>query len=212
MKFTAAVMAVLAAVASAEVTLTNSDYDIEAGKPFTIEWTGADGPVTITLKNGDPTDLQTVEVIDSSDSGSSFTWTPPSDLPTDTYAFEIVDSSGVPNYSPQFQFEGTASPSSSAAASSTASETVASTSASETTASATETTASSEASSTSASTSGSSSSSSSSTASSTSSSSASSTSASSSATSTPENTNDSQRLGSPLAFVFVTIAALLYFN
>ena len=64
MKFTAAVMAVLAAVASAEVTLTNSDYDIEAGKPFTIEWTGADGPVTITLKNGDPTDLQTVEVID----------------------------------------------------------------------------------------------------------------------------------------------------
>ena len=64
MKFTAAVMAVLAAVASAEVTLTNSDYDIEAGKPFTIEWANAQGPVTITLKNGDPTDLQTVEVID----------------------------------------------------------------------------------------------------------------------------------------------------
>lgn len=205
MKFTAALMAVLAAVASAEVTLTNSDYDIKAGEPFTIEWTGADGPVTITLKNGDPLNLQTVDVIDSSDSGSSFTWTPPSDLPTDTYAFEIVDSSGVPNYSPQFQFEGTASPSSTAASSTEASVT---TTASETSASATETTASSDSSVTSASTSGSSSS----TASSTTSSSASSTSASATPTSTPENTNDGKRLGSPLAFVFVTIAALLYFN
>lgn len=64
MKFTATIMAVLAAVASAEVTLTNSDYDIKAGEPFTIEWTGADGPVTITLKNGDPNNLQTVDVID----------------------------------------------------------------------------------------------------------------------------------------------------
>jgi Ser-Thr-rich glycosyl-phosphatidyl-inositol-anchored membrane family len=38
---------------------------VQAGQPFTIMWDGADdsAPVTITLKQGDPNNLQTVALI-----------------------------------------------------------------------------------------------------------------------------------------------------
>lgn len=60
--FTTALVASFAALAQA-VSLTNSDFTIRAGQPFTITWTDAQGPVTITLKNGDSNNLQTVAPI-----------------------------------------------------------------------------------------------------------------------------------------------------
>jgi hypothetical protein len=60
------VLAVLAGLANAKVMLTNSAFDgIEAGKTFEITWTDAQGPVTLTLKNGAEGDLKTVGVLTS---------------------------------------------------------------------------------------------------------------------------------------------------
>lgn len=196
--FSVAAMAVLAAVAEARLAFTNSDFTITAGEPFTLTWDGASAPVTITLKNGPNGDLKDVMVLDSDDSGTSFTWTPPSSLPSDIYAFEIADGVDKPNYSLQFTFVGdgtastsspseTASPSTSASpsASTAASSTVESnsTTASHSSATGTPTKSSSQ------------------TASET-----------DEPTSVPSNTNDGQMRKSPLALVLVTVAALLYFN
>lgn len=105
MKFTISSI-ILAGLATAQVILTNSDYSgIEAGEPFTITWSDATGPVTLTLKNGPADDLSTVSEITSGQSGESFTWTPSESLPSGTYAFEISDGSDI-NYSPRFQISG----------------------------------------------------------------------------------------------------------
>jgi hypothetical protein len=64
MKFSVAAAFLLAALADAKVILTNSNYVIKAGEPFTFTWTGNTGPVTLTLKNGPNTALKTVQVID----------------------------------------------------------------------------------------------------------------------------------------------------
>lgn len=47
------------------VQVTNSDYDIIAGEPFTIEWADAEGGVTIRLKSGPSDNLETVQEITS---------------------------------------------------------------------------------------------------------------------------------------------------
>jgi hypothetical protein len=52
-------LAALVAVAQA-VKFTNSAFDVQPGVPFTITWSEAVGPVTITLKNGAPAALQDV--------------------------------------------------------------------------------------------------------------------------------------------------------
>lgn len=64
MKFSVTAMAILAAIAEAAVQFTNSNYEITAGEPFTLTWSGATGPVTITLKNGPNDDLKDVVVLD----------------------------------------------------------------------------------------------------------------------------------------------------
>ncbi|KAH8775595.1 extracellular matrix protein [Diaporthe sp. PMI_573] len=220
MKFTAGFIAVVTAAAPAwAIQLTNSAYAVEAGQPFTLTWTDSQGPVTITLKNGPSTNLGDVEVIGSGVTGNSFTWTPPSSLPSDTYAFEVADSSSdSPNYSPQFTFQGngaatTAASSSSAASSASVSTTLSSRTITSSASSASATASSNSSATITSTTSGNStttSSSSSSTRTSTRTS-ASSTSESTS-TSTPVNTNDSQKLGSPLALILGTIVSLMIFN
>jgi len=52
MKFTATVIAALAAVASAIPAFTNSDFDLQEGKPITLTWSGATGPVNIQVLSG----------------------------------------------------------------------------------------------------------------------------------------------------------------
>lgn len=202
MKFSVGAILAFAAAVLAQPKFTNSDFTITEGEPFTLTWSNAQGPVTIKLKAGPETDLTTVRVLTTGASGTEFTWTP-SGLPSGTYAFEIDDSSDVPNYSKRFEYVGTGTTSSSTELSSTASS-------SSTSASVTST-----------STSSSSSTESSSTTSSESSTSTTlSTTTTQSATSTranrPTNTvadlNGSERFASPLGFVLVTVAALIFFN
>lgn len=241
MKFTAGFVAVVTAAAPAwAIQLTNTAYAVEAGQPFTLTWSDSEGPVTVTLKNGASTNLQTVEVIASGLTTSSFTWNPPSSLPSDTYAFEVADSSSnSPNYSPQFTFQGSAATGSatSATGSSSSSATSASTTLSSLTitSSSSTTTASANSSATITSTNSGNSTTTSSATSSTRTStrtSATGTGSESTSTSTPGklshepmmlcrrslltchlvNTNDSQKLGSPLALILGTIVSLMIFN
>ncbi|KUI66869.1 hypothetical protein VM1G_02044 [Cytospora mali] len=221
MKFTSTqLLAIAAALPSAlAVEFTNSDYAVTAGKTFTLTWADASGPVTITLKDGPSTNLKDVEVLASGVTGTSFTWTPDSSLPSDTYAFEIEDSTGVPNYSSQFSFQGSASASSSVASSTPVSSTLSSSTVTSTkSASSTSSGSSSSSSATAATTSDSSTASASSTttksssSSSSKSSSATSSTSSSTSTSTPVNTNDSKKLGSPLALIMGAVISLVVFN
>ncbi|UPL03059.1 hypothetical protein LCI18_013993 [Fusarium solani-melongenae] len=98
-------LALLATLTRA-VKLTNSAYDVVSGKDFTITWTEAQGPVTLRLKSGPQTDLETIEEVTSGQSGESFTWHVPSDFDGRLYALEIEDESGDVNYSVQFPIEG----------------------------------------------------------------------------------------------------------
>ncbi|POS87320.1 hypothetical protein EPUL_001683, partial [Erysiphe pulchra] len=101
----------LAVTEAVQLTNTAQDYSsVAVGKPFTIRWTGASGPVTILLKTGPSTNLRTVSTIASGQTGTSYVWTPDSATPSGTYAFEVQDSNGV-NYSVQFPISGSTSPS-----------------------------------------------------------------------------------------------------
>ncbi|KAI1357099.1 Ser-Thr-rich glycosyl-phosphatidyl-inositol-anchored membrane family-domain-containing protein [Xylaria sp. FL0043] len=108
------VLAALLGLANAKVQLTNSNFDnIEAGSTFKITWDDAEGPVTLTLKNGSEDDLKTVETITSGATGDSYVWTVDSDLTSGDYAIEINDGTDA-NYSEMFPIAGTHSPSSTA--------------------------------------------------------------------------------------------------
>lgn len=128
MKFTlSACVAVLAAIAEARVQFTNSNFVVEAGKPFELTWSGATGPVTISLKDGPSTNLRTVETLVSNASGGKATVTlDASQLKSGTYAFGIKDTSGEPeNYSQQFNIVGTGLASTTASGTTTAASTTA---------------------------------------------------------------------------------------
>ncbi|KAI0008905.1 Ser-Thr-rich glycosyl-phosphatidyl-inositol-anchored membrane family-domain-containing protein [Xylariaceae sp. FL0662B] len=219
----AAALAILPALANA-LMITNSNFNgIQAGKPFTITWTDASGPVTLTLKTGDPNNLVTVDTITSGQTGNSFTWTPSASLPSGEYAMEISDGSGV-NYSLQFPFSGGSASSSYTSATSTSvssssitvSATTSTTSTSSTATASSTTTASSTSttttgsSSSSATSSGTSSSESTSANSTSSSTSSRTTSAAASQTSLP-NTNDAQSAVAPfVAPVLAVVGAVLF--
>lgn len=105
----------IAATEAAQLTNVAQDYNgVTAGKPLTITWAQATGPVSILLKTGPSTNLRTVSTIASGQTGTSYVWTPDSATPSGTYALEIQDTNG-PNYSVQFPISGTTSPSSSSA-------------------------------------------------------------------------------------------------
>ncbi|KAK4132512.1 hypothetical protein BT67DRAFT_435505 [Trichocladium antarcticum] len=216
MKFSVAALIAFAAAAIAKPILTNSNYEVYEDEAFTLKWSNAEGPVTITLKAGPSTALKTVAVIASAESGNSFTWVP-TGLPSGTYAFEINDSTGKPNYSPQFQYVGTGTISTSSESS--ASSTVRPTSSAEPT-STTETESSSTTEDSSSATESSESSESSESNESATTSASESTSASSTPTTTfnaqetfaPINSNDARHFSSPLALVLGTVAALVFLN
>ncbi|CAK7567146.1 MAG: hypothetical protein SEPTF4163_005108 [Sporothrix epigloea] len=220
MKFAiASVLAALAATATALPAFTNSAFDLVPGSTFTLTWGNATGPVTIYLATGESDDLKKVQAIDSNVEGGSFTWTVPTGLVSGTYAFEITDSTGT-NYSKQFKLTGTGSAS---ASPSTAVSTVVSSTAASSTAVSSAATSSTTITSLSMSSSSPASSSSSTSKtktlkttalsnSTTTKTTATGTKTSTSATATPVNTNNGPQAKSPLAFVLVAFAALLYFN
>lgn len=98
-------VAALAALAQA-IALTNTNFNVEAGKPFVITYAGNSGqPVTILLKSGPSDNLNTVDTLTTTSTDGSFTWTPPTTLPKDVYAFEIITAGQHANYSPQFPID-----------------------------------------------------------------------------------------------------------
>jgi len=208
LSFTSVVVAAVAAVVNAAI-LTNPDYSgITAGVPFTITWSGASGPVTIILKNGPAGNLKTVAVLTDGETDGSFTWTPSKSLPDGTYAFEIKDSSGI-NYSPQFELSGGAASSATSATSSSATKTSDSSS---DTKSSTSAKSSSTASSTTSSNTTITTSTSATTQGPTSARTTTSSTSSTSTARTTANLNNGHHFASPLAFVLVTVATLVFMN
>ncbi|KAG7292497.1 hypothetical protein NEMBOFW57_002532 [Staphylotrichum longicolle] len=203
MKFSITAVLAFAAAALAKPVLLNSNYQIAEDTPFTLKWNNAQGPVTITLMTGaDKNNLKKVSDLATDVTANEYTITL-TDLPSGTYAIRITDSTSEPNYSPQFQYVGTGTlPSSTSSASSSVTRT-SSTSASSTASSST----SHESSSTSSSASTTSSS-----FTTTTTSSPSTTTRAATQTTAPVNSNNGQRFASPLAFVLVTVAALVFFN
>jgi hypothetical protein len=45
------------------VTITNTNYDVETGTPFTITWANNSGPVTILLKMGNSTNFNDLKAM-----------------------------------------------------------------------------------------------------------------------------------------------------
>lgn len=211
MKFLATAL-VFAATVLAKPKLLNSSFDIEEGQPFTFKWDDAQGPVTLTLVTGQSKDLKPVTTITTGQPGTEYTWTP-TGLPSGTYAIRIDDASGEPNYSIQFVYAGTGEASSTTGATSTVerTSTATSTTASSTTKESTTTSTSTETKTTSSSTT-SSESSTSTTLSTTTTQTPSSTRQAPTATNSPPDLNNGQRFASPLGFVLVTVAALIFFN
>lgn len=98
------VAAIVAAVQAVRFDFPAGGFTPQMGVPITLSWSEANGPVTITLKNGASQDLQDVRVIVSSSTASSFVWTP-QNLPADSYALEITDGQDT-NFSPTFSLAG----------------------------------------------------------------------------------------------------------
>ncbi|MDI1491366.1 MAG: hypothetical protein OHK93_002575 [Ramalina farinacea] len=97
---------------------------VKAGSSVTLKWSGGnDQPVTITLKQGDPNNLQTVSLITGNGMNGQYVWTPSTSLPSsDNYALQIIQDDTDINYTGLFAITGGSSSSSgSATASATSS-------------------------------------------------------------------------------------------
>ncbi|KAH6845337.1 Ser-Thr-rich glycosyl-phosphatidyl-inositol-anchored membrane family-domain-containing protein [Chaetomium sp. MPI-CAGE-AT-0009] len=205
MKLSVGAVLAFAAAVLAKPKFLNSNFEITEGEPFTLKWDNAQGPVKITVVQGPSNNLKAVTVITTTGSDGEFTWTPEG-LPSGTYAFEIVDDTNEKNWSAQFPYQGTGSVTSAETPTSTA-EPSTSTKASSTSSSSSETE-------TEASTTTESAASSTTTfaTSTTTEDAETSTRETSSPTGSPPDLNNGQRFASPLGFVLVTVAALVFFN
>ncbi|KAF8846663.1 hypothetical protein BDZ45DRAFT_734100 [Acephala macrosclerotiorum] len=84
---------------------TTTFYDTYAGLSVNISWKGALPPSNITLENGTTAHIDYDIVIDIPGSNGYYLWSIPLNLPTNTYSFNIGDSSnyqGVNSYSNYF--------------------------------------------------------------------------------------------------------------
>ena len=87
----------------AAISLTNDEYYILEGMPFTITWSNNRGPVTVTLMMGPDANLEQVLVIVAGSPAQEYTWTPPPTLAAGYYELQVEDS-GSADYSPRFQY------------------------------------------------------------------------------------------------------------
>lgn len=190
----AAIVGALVATVVAKPGFTNTEFDLQEGKPFTLNWINATGPVTVTLLTGPDRDsLQPLKDLGTGLTANSLTFTP-SGLKSGNYAFRINDVSSATefNFSVLIPYVGTGS-SSSSSATATVTTSVASTSSSTNTITSAATTETATTMKTSSSR--------------------------TTATTTPRptvapnnNNNAGQRFSSPLALVIITVAALVFFN
>ncbi|KAI4177947.1 MAG: hypothetical protein LQ343_000031 [Gyalolechia ehrenbergii] len=115
----AAIVAVIAQ--SSPIAFTSTPASVQAGRSVVLRWGGGDDnqPVTITLKRGDANNLQTVSLITGSATGTSYTWTVPTNLPNgEDYALQINQGLNDVNYSGRFSLTGGSTASSSTSSSS----------------------------------------------------------------------------------------------
>jgi hypothetical protein len=71
------------ALAQAKIAFTSVPAIVRAGDSYNITWGGGNGqPVTLTLRKGDPNNLDTIEVLADGVSGDSYEWTVDEDLDT----------------------------------------------------------------------------------------------------------------------------------
>ena len=108
------------AFASNTFTSITASTNLTPGQPFVITWT-TDGSstVTLTLRQGDSSNLATVGTIAVNiPNTGSYTWYPEDTLPAGSdYALEISGSEGDPNYSHYFGIGSSSAQSASATAS-----------------------------------------------------------------------------------------------
>ncbi|KAK5663435.1 hypothetical protein OQA88_3864 [Cercophora sp. LCS_1] len=106
MKVSVALLSALAAVGLAKPAITNTVFDVREGVAFTLTWIDAVGPVKVELLTGpNPTALNPIETLATGATGGSFTWTP-ENIVSGNYAFRVTDSTGE-NYSTLFAISGT---------------------------------------------------------------------------------------------------------
>lgn len=100
---------VATALAQVNIAFTSVPVAAVVGQQTNITWGGGDGvtPVTITLRKGDPQNLQTVSTLTSTGSNGFFLWTPDSSLATgNDYALQITQGQSDINYSGPFAVVG----------------------------------------------------------------------------------------------------------
>lgn len=108
---------------SNNLAFTSTPSSVTAGTPVLISYTAPNlqNAVTITLRKGDPNDLQTISTLTSSAKGGNYTWIPLSSLQDgDDYALQLEQGNDV-NYSGEFSLSGSDPASVSAAMAATAS-------------------------------------------------------------------------------------------
>lgn len=93
-------LSALVSLAAAQLQFTFTFTSVTAGQPTNVSYSGDGGaPVTITLREGNPSALSTVGVLTTSATGGSYIWTPDTSLPSASdYALEISQGSTI-NYS-----------------------------------------------------------------------------------------------------------------
>jgi len=52
MKFSIAIVGALATLGLAKPAITNTEFELTEGKPYTLEWISANGPVLVELVSG----------------------------------------------------------------------------------------------------------------------------------------------------------------
>lgn len=65
MKYSVTLLSLAALAIAAKPEFTNTDFTVEEGKPFTLEFTGCEGGCTIVLQNGPDSDLQDYKTLTS---------------------------------------------------------------------------------------------------------------------------------------------------
>jgi len=108
-----AILSTLAIYAAATNVITSitAGTTLTAGQPFVITWQpDTSSTVTLILRKGDASNLETIGAIASVSNTGSYTWYPSASLPSGSdYAVEILGSDGTPNYSHFFTLESSVS-------------------------------------------------------------------------------------------------------
>ncbi|KAG8530810.1 uncharacterized protein KY384_004167 [Bacidia gigantensis] len=97
------------AVAQSKLAFTTLPSSVKAGDSVSLKWAGGDAnqPVTITLKKGSASNLQTVGFVVQNANGNSYTWAVPVNTPSASdYALQITQDGDQINYTGLFSITG----------------------------------------------------------------------------------------------------------